>query len=228
MYCIPVAGMPASGKSTIAVRISESLGIPMLSKDSIKEVLFDDLGFHSRAEKVQLGTAAMHILYYAAAQLMKAGKPFILENNFEDASIPGIMALLETHHYTAVTVRLTGDPEVIYRRFAARDLSDTRHRGHVVNDCYPEPPGAPLENPTRKSYEQFLDDIAARGYTRFQANGPVLEVDVTDLSDLDFPRLMGSLTGFCTEGSFWISSATAQTKCTISPERISCPGLSGI
>ena len=196
MYCILVAGMPASGKSTIAVRISESLGIPMLSKDSIKEVLFDDLGFHSRAEKVQLGTAAMHILYYAAAQLMKVGKPFILENNFEDASIPGIMALLETHHYTAVTVRLTGDPEVIYRRFAARDLSDTRHRGHVVNDCYPEPPGAPLENPTRKSYEQFLDDIAARGYTRFQANGPMLEVDVTDLSELDFPRLMGSLTGF--------------------------------
>ena len=47
-----------------------------------------------------------------------------------------------------------------------------------------------------KSYEQFLDDIAARGYTRFQANGPVLEVDVTDLSELDFPRLMGSLTGF--------------------------------
>ena len=51
MYCILVAGMPASGKSTIAVRISESLGIPMLSKDSIKEMLFDDLGFHSRAER---------------------------------------------------------------------------------------------------------------------------------------------------------------------------------
>lgn len=55
MYCILVAGMPASGKSTIAVRISESLGIPMLSKDSIKEVLFDDLGFHSRAEKGSAG-----------------------------------------------------------------------------------------------------------------------------------------------------------------------------
>ena len=39
--------MPASGKSTIAVRISEALGIPMLSKDSIKEVLLDDLGFHT-------------------------------------------------------------------------------------------------------------------------------------------------------------------------------------
>lgn len=193
MYCILVAGMPASGKSTIAGRISKSLGIPMLSKDAIKEVLFDDLGFHSRAEKVQLGVAAMHILYYAAAQLMKAGNPFVLENNFEDASIPGILELLEAYHYTAVTVRLTGDPEVIYRRFAARDLSDTRHRGHVVNDCYPEPPGAPRENPTRKSYEQFLDDIATRGYTRFQANGPVLEVDVTDLSRLDESQLMENI-----------------------------------
>ena len=193
MYCILVAGMPASGKSTVAEKIAEALEIPMLSKDAIKEVLFDDLGFHGREEKVRLGVAAMHILYYAAAQLMKAGKPFILENNFEDASIPGIMALLETHHYTAVTVRLTGDPEVIYRRFAARDLSDTRHRGHVVNDCYPEPPGAPRENPTRKSYEQFRQDIATRGYTRFQANGPVLEVDVTDLSRLDVPALVDAL-----------------------------------
>ena len=39
--------MPASGKSAIAVRISEALGIPMLCKDSIKKVLFDDLGFHT-------------------------------------------------------------------------------------------------------------------------------------------------------------------------------------
>ena len=193
MYCILVAGMPASGKSTIAEKISEALEIPMLSKDAIKEVLFDDLGFRSREEKVRLGVAAMHILYYSADRLMKANKPFVLENNFEDDSLPGLLALLEERCYTAVTVRLTGDPEVIYRRFAARDLSDTRHRGHVVNDRYPEPPGAPRENPTRKSYEQFRQDIATRGYTRFQANGPVLEVDVTELSSLDVPALLDSL-----------------------------------
>ena len=56
----------------------------------------------------------------------------------------------------------------------------------MVNDCYPEPPGAPRENPTGKSNEQFLDDIAARGVYP----GPVLEVDVTDLSRLDESRLM--------------------------------------
>lgn len=106
--------------------------------------------FTAGQKRVQLGTAAMHILYYAAAQLMKVGKPFILENNFEDASIPGIMALLETHHYTAVTVRLTGDPEVIYRRFAARDLSDTRAPGPCGQRLLPGAAGSPPRKPHKK------------------------------------------------------------------------------
>ena len=154
----------------------------MLSKDAIKEILFDDLGFTSREEKVKLGVAAMHILYYAAARMMKAGNPFILENNFEDSSVEGI------------TVRLTGDPVILYQRFAARDLSDTRHRGHVVNDCYPEPAGAVRENPTRKTYEQYLQDIENRGYNRFIANGPLIELDVTDFQKLDFDKICRDLT----------------------------------
>ena len=193
MYCILVSGMPASGKSTIAERISAILGLPLLSKDAIKEILFDDLGFTSREEKVRLGVAAMHMMYYAAQQLMKAGKPFILENNFEDASMEGISDLLERYAYAGVTVRLTGDPAVIYRRFAARDLSEARHRGHVVNDRYPEPEGAILENPSRKTFEQFLKDIEDRGYARFRANGPLIEVDATDLQRVDCEMLVRRL-----------------------------------
>lgn len=194
MYCILISGMPASGKSTIANKLSASLKIPVLSKDSIKEILFDDLGFTSRAEKVQLGVAAMHILYYAAAQMMKTGKPFILENNFEDSSVKGIMELLEGYQYVGITVRLTGDPAMIYQRFAKRDLSDERHRGHVVNDRYPEPAGAVRENPTRKTYEQYLQDIENRGFNRFAANGPLLELDVTDFQKLDYQKINRDLT----------------------------------
>ena len=83
MYCILVSGMPASGKSTIARQLSALMALPLLSKDSIKEILFDELGFSSREEKVRLGVAAMRTMYYAAGQLMRAGTPFILENNFE-------------------------------------------------------------------------------------------------------------------------------------------------
>ena len=69
--------MPASGKTTLAIQLSQKLGIPMFSKDSIKEDLFDRLGFQSRQEKVQLGLAAMDILYYAAQQCLTAGQSVI-------------------------------------------------------------------------------------------------------------------------------------------------------
>ena len=55
MYCILVTGIPAAGKSTMAKVMSEKLKLPVISKDTIKELLFDNVGFQSRAEKVKLG-----------------------------------------------------------------------------------------------------------------------------------------------------------------------------
>ena len=78
MYCILVTGIPAAGKSTMAKVVSEKLKLPVISKDTIKELLFDNVGFQSRTEKVKLGIASMEIMYYVASQLMKAGQPFIL------------------------------------------------------------------------------------------------------------------------------------------------------
>lgn len=62
MCCILVAGLPDSGKSTIAGFLSEQLRIPALSKDRIKELMYDTVGFRSREEKVRLGIASMNII----------------------------------------------------------------------------------------------------------------------------------------------------------------------
>lgn len=78
MYCILVTGIPAAGKSTMAEAVSERMKLPVISKDTIKELLFDHVGFQSREEKVNLGIASMEIMYYVAGQLMKTGQPFIL------------------------------------------------------------------------------------------------------------------------------------------------------
>jgi len=73
LYFILVTGIPAAGKSTMAKVLSERLKLSVMSKDSIKEVLYGNVGFQSRAETVNLGIASMNIMYYAAGQLMKAG-----------------------------------------------------------------------------------------------------------------------------------------------------------
>ena len=183
MYCILVTGIPASGKSTMAEFLAERLRLPMLSKDKIKEILFDDVGFASRSEKVALGISAMTILYYTARQLMKCGRPFILENNFENVSKEGLLTILKKYKYKAITVTLTGDYKIIYQRFLERNRDPGRHPGHVVNDCYPG--SKEINSPVQISYESFVEGITQRGMDSFTANGPQIILDTTDFGRLD-------------------------------------------
>lgn len=202
MYCILVSGIPASGKTVLAEYLSASLHIPVVSKDKIKEILFDTIGFRSRTEKVALGTGAMETMYYFAGQMMRTGQPFLLENNFENVSRPGIQSLLEKYGYQAVTVRLTGDYNVLFNRMIERNNSPDRHKGHIVNDYYQKPeinqktkPEAnpeinPKTNPEINiqpvlTQEEFIRGITERGMVEFQLPGPVMEIDTTDFSKVD-------------------------------------------
>lgn len=188
MYCILVTGIPAAGKSTMAEVLAEHFGLPVISKDKIKELLYDTVGFCSREEKVRLGIASMNIMYYMAEQLMKRGQSFILENNFENVSKEGLLAILEKYSYKAITVTLTGDYEKIYQRFLKRNDSPDRHRGHVVNDCYPEK----IQNNSVPTipYESFVGGIVNRGMDRFVANGPHIILDTTDFTQIDLGKLL--------------------------------------
>lgn len=188
MYCILVTGIPAAGKSTMAEVLAEYLSLPVISKDKIKELLYDTIGFRSREEKVMLGIAGMNIMYYMAEQLMKRGQSFILENNFENVSKEGLVAILEKYSYKAITVTLTGDYEKIYQRFLKRNDSPDRHRGHIVNDCYPEK----IQNNFVASipYESFVNGIVNRGMDSFVANGPHIILDTTDFTRIDKEKLL--------------------------------------
>lgn len=192
MVCILVTGLPATGKSTMAAYLSGKLGIPMFSKDAIKERLFDTLGFSSREEKVRLGVAAMEIMYDSARACLSCGQSVILENNFEDASREGLAALFAACPCEVITVQMTGDLRAIYRRFAERDRSPERHRGHVVNDCYPEKPGSAAAHRTM-SYEAFAAGMLARGMDRLPWDGPCLRVDTTDFGKVDREAVLSSL-----------------------------------
>lgn len=195
MYCILVAGMPASGKSTMAKAIAEKWKLPSISKDSIKEFLFDNIGFQSRAEKVNLGIASMEIMYYVAEQLMKAGQPFILENNFEYSSGRGLKALLEKYQYSVLTITLTGDYRAIYQRFLERDISPDRHRGHVVNDCFPEKKERSLEEikAASISYEDYVHSVKQRGFDDFFVGNKQIKVDTTDFSKIDMEKIFSQI-----------------------------------
>lgn len=62
-----VNGLPGSGKTTLAHSVSEGLGLPMLSKDVVKETLFDWLGAGDRERSRQLGRASAETLWAVLA-----------------------------------------------------------------------------------------------------------------------------------------------------------------
>ena len=62
MDLIIIAGMPASGKSTAAEKLSRIFGYPVLEKDALKEELFDTIGFQNYPQKRLLDTAATAVL----------------------------------------------------------------------------------------------------------------------------------------------------------------------
>lgn len=192
MYCILIAGLPAAGKSRFAEWLAVRRGLPSLSKDAVKEKLFDTVGFRSREEKVALGRAAQEIVCDTAERLMAAGLPLILENNFETSSREGILRLLERYRCIPVTVLFDGDLRTIYRRFVERDRSPERHRGHVVNTAYPEredsPPCIPM------GFEAFARGTAERGFREFDVGGVRIVVDSTDLSRLDYEAINMEIT----------------------------------
>ena len=183
MYCILVTGIPASGKSTMARFLAEAFGLPVISKDRIKECMYDTIGFRSREEKVKLGIASMQIMYDLAEELMRSARPFILENNFENVSKEGLLTILKKYKYKAITVTLTGDYKMIYQRFLERNRDPGRHPGHVVNDCYPG--SKEINSPVQISYEHFVEGITQRGMDSFTANGPQIILDTTDFGRLD-------------------------------------------
>lgn len=185
--CILIAGLPATGKSAFANLLSRELGIPCLSKDGIKESLFDSLGFQSREEKVRLGEAAYRILLEQAEKILSHGLTVALENNFEDISRAPLMEMLKRTGAKPVTVMFDGDIAAIHARFLKRDQSPERHRGHVVNTRYPETEPTPY---VPLSLDAFAAGMEARGYRRFDVGGAKLIVDTTEIASVDWAEVL--------------------------------------
>ncbi|MDL2293663.1 ATP-binding protein [Ruminococcaceae bacterium OttesenSCG-928-D13] len=198
--CILIAGMPASGKTTFAASLSKALDLPMVSKDRIKELMYDHIGYTTHAEKVKLSTAATGVLYYFAESLMRTGRPFILENNFENVTKPGLQRLLEEYRYRPVTVRFGGDVRVIYERYLAREQTAGRHGGHRASNAWPPQNAGVLAVPL--TMEDFVAGVAQRGIAEFTVGGEEILVDAADFTRVSYEditaqvrRLLGRYTG---------------------------------
>lgn len=184
MNLIVIAGMPATGKSTLARALWRKFSYPVLEKDTMKERLFDTVGFHDYLEKRKLDHGATDILLYVTEQLIQADQSVIIVNNFDKNEAEKLVRIVETYKPHCVSIILGGDPKALWARYVERDRKGVRHPGHVVQSHYP------LSEDEKPYYDMTWDEFEQRFIKRGMADimlpGLNLAIDTTDLQKVDF------------------------------------------
>ena len=126
---IIITGDLAAGKSTLAASLGAELKIPFLTKDSLKEIACDAIGFTNREENRRLSVSATESMIYMFNQMAIVDQDIILEANFRNNEIRRIKAIADEYTYTVVLLSLTGEIHLLYQRFL--DRLTTRHVAHT-------------------------------------------------------------------------------------------------
>jgi predicted kinase len=149
---VVVSGLASAGKTTVAAPLAEMLGVRLISKDAIKEALFDAVGFGDWAFSKTLSRAADAAMVRIARCLDSA----VLDNFWYAETVVELLAPLPGPF---VEVFCRCDPGVAFDRFQSRD----RHPGHADEERDIEP--------TRAAFFTRADKLP------LQMLGPVVEVD---------------------------------------------------
>lgn len=169
-----VSGPPCAGKTTLARRLAACLGLPLMCKDTIKEVLFEVLGTSDRAGSRRLGGASMEVLYAFVEAQLAAGRSCVAEANFDPAfATPVFRRLARDYPHTVIQVNCFADPATLAERFRRRALSGKRHTGH--QDHLPPEPG--------------VDAPILERIPPIEIGGHVIELDTSDFAGLDYARV---------------------------------------
>jgi predicted kinase len=189
---VVVSGPPGAGKSSLAVPLAGALGLPLLSKDVIKETLFDALGHLDQDELAssrRLGAAAMELLWRLAAECPAV----VIEANFRRRS-PYERERLRALSPRPVEVYCRLPAELAAERYAERGARSDHHPVHVMRSL-------PLS-----AFDEFQEPMGL---------GPVFEVDTS--TPVDVPALTDLVRAVLAEppAAVWVHPDIARDRSAI-------------
>ncbi|HET7901645.1 MAG TPA: AAA family ATPase [Candidatus Nanopelagicales bacterium] len=151
---VVVTGLPASGKTTVARGLSDSLGLPLLDKDDILETLFEAFEVRTAEDRARLSRASDAVL----ETLARASQGAVLCSFWRAPRRAGqsgtpVDWIAELTADVVVEVACVCDPTVAARRFASRE----RHPSHLD--------GRHTEDELRAAFSELALD------------GPIIDLD---------------------------------------------------
>jgi predicted kinase len=167
---ILVLGLPGSGKTTLAKKISQELGLPLLVKDDLKVMLFDVYGWKDREESKKAGTASYKIMDYVIEEQLRCGNSLVVEGTFSPVYDEAkFKKWQEKYSPGYAQVYCYADADTIRQRFSKRATTDNRHVSHIEG----------------KEGLQNLENYIRQGINPLGIGGTLIKVDSTDFSKVD-------------------------------------------
>ncbi len=173
-----VSGAPATGKTTLGKRIASEFALPFLSRDGIKESLYDTLGAGDRDRSRKLGVASVRLLFHFLEHLVEAGQGLVVESNFYDRyDTPRFESVLARHAVRVVQIHCTAEAPVVVTRYRERAATSDRHPGHLGVAVLPE----------------LRAGLRAAAWRPLRLAVPCITVNTTDFATLDYAGLCSKI-----------------------------------
>lgn len=177
-WIIIVNGLPATGKTTLANKLSEQLNLPIFRKDDIKESLGDALTTIDKEIAYNLGLFSRLVINYIVQQLQHA-QSYVIDSNFSPGPQTEIFIKL-VRDLNVIEIFLKANGDVLFERFSKRVIS--RHPTHLEHYL---------------GLEKFKDTIT-NGSLKPLGVGELIEVDTTNFNILDFDKICGKVRNLVT------------------------------
>lgn len=172
---IIVTGPPGGGKTTLAKRLAADLSLPLVTKDAIKERLYDRLGVADLEAARELGRASYDLLYDFSESILAAGQSVIAESNFAPQwASPVWQAMRERHPFRVLQIRCSTSATVLYQRVLERVARGERHHAH--RDA--------------EAWESVGIEKVAASAGLLDLEGEILDLDTTDFALLDYDAIL--------------------------------------
>lgn len=128
---VVVTGPPGSGKTTLARAIAAARGLPLYTKDDLKRVLYDTLGWGGRERDREVGAAALGLLEHLVRTELAAARSLAVESNFREVSASWLARAATDAGAAIVQIRCTAARDVLEARVRARAADPGRHPGYA-------------------------------------------------------------------------------------------------